>query len=145
MHPLGTKVYLLKRYSPSDSFCTFFFLRVYPLPLKCLIAHQDCIFLLLKNTVLWNIWVLYCNYNLKCHLFMWCKAEFSTSVLRAPLEIILTCWFSDHETVFIMLKTTYVCVSLDKLCVHAHVFVFWMTHDETQISQMFILTGLWTD
>jgi len=28
MQPLGTKVYLLKRYSPSDSFCTFF-LRVY--------------------------------------------------------------------------------------------------------------------
>jgi len=27
MQPLGTKVYLLKRYSPSDSFCTFF-LRV---------------------------------------------------------------------------------------------------------------------
>jgi len=25
MQPLGTKVYLLKRYSPSDSFCTFFF------------------------------------------------------------------------------------------------------------------------
>jgi len=24
MHPLGTKVYLLKRYSPRDSFCTFF-------------------------------------------------------------------------------------------------------------------------
>jgi len=24
MHPLGTKVYLLKRYSPNDSFCTFF-------------------------------------------------------------------------------------------------------------------------
>jgi len=24
MHPLGTKVYLLKRYHPSDSFCTFF-------------------------------------------------------------------------------------------------------------------------
>jgi len=24
MHPLGTKVYLLKRYSPSDSFWTFF-------------------------------------------------------------------------------------------------------------------------
>jgi len=24
MQPLGTKVYLLKRYSPSDSFCTFF-------------------------------------------------------------------------------------------------------------------------
>jgi len=24
MHPLGTKVYLLKRYRPSDSFCTFF-------------------------------------------------------------------------------------------------------------------------
>jgi len=23
MQPLGTKVYLLKRYSPSDSFCTF--------------------------------------------------------------------------------------------------------------------------
>jgi len=29
MQPLGTTVYLLKRYSPSDSFCTFFFLRVY--------------------------------------------------------------------------------------------------------------------
>jgi len=29
MHPLGTKVYLLKKYSPSDSFCPFFFLRVY--------------------------------------------------------------------------------------------------------------------
>jgi len=27
MQPLDTKVYLLKRYSPSDSFCTFF-LRV---------------------------------------------------------------------------------------------------------------------
>jgi len=25
MQPLGTPVYLLKRYSPSDSFCTFFF------------------------------------------------------------------------------------------------------------------------
>jgi len=25
MQPLGKKVYLLKRYSPSDSFCTFFF------------------------------------------------------------------------------------------------------------------------
>jgi len=25
MQPLGTKVYLLKRYSPSDGFCTFFF------------------------------------------------------------------------------------------------------------------------
>jgi len=24
MHPLGTKVYLLKRYRPSDSFRTFF-------------------------------------------------------------------------------------------------------------------------
>jgi len=24
MYPLGTKVYLLKRYCPSDSFCTFF-------------------------------------------------------------------------------------------------------------------------
>jgi len=24
MQPLGTKVYLLKMYSPSDSFCTFF-------------------------------------------------------------------------------------------------------------------------
>jgi len=27
MQPLGTKVYVLKGYSPSDSFCTFF-LRV---------------------------------------------------------------------------------------------------------------------
>jgi len=27
--PLGTKVYLLKRYSPSDSFCTFFSESVY--------------------------------------------------------------------------------------------------------------------
>jgi len=25
MHPIGTKVYLLKRYRPSDSFRTFFF------------------------------------------------------------------------------------------------------------------------
>jgi len=24
MHPLDTKVYLLKRYRPSDSFCSFF-------------------------------------------------------------------------------------------------------------------------
>jgi len=30
MQPLGTKVYLLKRYSPSDSFCTFFFESVLP-------------------------------------------------------------------------------------------------------------------
>jgi len=30
-HPLGKKVYLLKMYNPSDSFCTFFFLRVHML------------------------------------------------------------------------------------------------------------------
>jgi len=36
MQPLGSKVYLLKRYSPSDSFCTFF-LRVSILVLWCLV------------------------------------------------------------------------------------------------------------
>jgi len=32
MQPLGTKVYLLKRYTPSDSFCTFFSESVLPAP-----------------------------------------------------------------------------------------------------------------
>jgi len=34
MQPLGTKVYLLKRYSPSDGFCTFFFWECTTLRLK---------------------------------------------------------------------------------------------------------------
>jgi len=40
MQPLGTKVYLLKRYSPSDSFCTFFFWES-EVGLPCL-ADRDC-------------------------------------------------------------------------------------------------------
>jgi len=37
MQPLGTKVYLFKWYSPSDSFCTFF-LRV------CIYIYIKCVF-----------------------------------------------------------------------------------------------------
>ncbi len=38
------------------------------------------------------------EYILKCNLFLWCKAEFSASLLQStmshdPSEIILICWF----------------------------------------------------
>jgi len=58
---------------------------------------------------------------------MWCKAEFSTSVLRAPLEIILTCWFSDHETVFIMLKKLHIFVwtLINCVCMHMCLYFEW--------------------
>jgi len=50
MQPLGTKVYLLKRYSPSDSFCTFFSESVWTkLQLKSF-CKRFCIGLLI-NTI----------------------------------------------------------------------------------------------
>ncbi len=50
----------------------------------------------------WSFDVFYFlfKYILKCNLFLWCKAEFSASLLQSsvshdPSEIILICWFSD--------------------------------------------------
>ncbi len=63
-----------------------------------------------SKTVLWNnITILNNHFQyelfLKCNLFMWCKAEFSASLLQSsvshdPSEIILTCWFASQEKLF---------------------------------------------
>ncbi len=44
----------------------------------------------------WKIIVLHLIYILKYNLFMWCKAEFSASLLQShdSSEIILICWFA---------------------------------------------------
>jgi len=44
----------------------------------------------------------------KCNLFLWCKAEFSASLLQSsvshdPSEIILICWFAARETFLIII------------------------------------------
>ncbi len=49
-------------------------------------AHQGCIYLIkntIKTVILWNIITMYnkcflCEYIVKCNLFLWCKAEFSS-------------------------------------------------------------------
>jgi len=51
MHPLGTKVYLLKRYRPSDSFCTFFFSESVVQNMNILIIVSLC-YLMLRNGTL---------------------------------------------------------------------------------------------
>ncbi len=75
-------------------------------------AQQGLVFFI-KNTaktvILWNIFfTIYQNcflfdYILKCNLFLWCKAEFSASLLQAsvshdPSEIIQIFWFAAQET-----------------------------------------------
>ncbi len=67
-----------------------------------------------QNTViLWNNITVSNNcflfeYILKCNLFLWCKAEFSASLLESsvshdPSEIILICWFAAQETFFFII------------------------------------------
>ncbi len=48
---------------------------------------------------LWLVLWSRVTYILKCNLFLWCKAEFSASLLQSsvshdPPEIILICWFA---------------------------------------------------
>ncbi len=81
---------------------------------KSLLSYQGCIYLI-KNTVkLWNISTIsnncfLCEHMLKCNLFLWCKAEFSASLLQFsvshdPSEIILICWFAAQETFLIIIN-----------------------------------------
>ncbi len=47
------------------------------------------------------------EYHLKFNLFLWCKAEFSASLLQSsvshdPSEISLICWFAAQETFLII-------------------------------------------
>ncbi len=70
-----------------------------------------CHILLFKNAVktvmLWSIIITIWNncflieYTVKGHLFLWCAAEFSASLLqssesRDSSEIIIICWFAAH-------------------------------------------------
>ncbi len=70
-------------------------------------AHQSCIYLIKKyskTVIMWNNITIQnkCSlfqYILKCNLFIWCKAEFSASLLQSsvshdPSAIILICWFA---------------------------------------------------
>ncbi len=84
--------------------------------LKVSSAHQGCIYLI-KNTVkrvkLWNIITISNNYFqfeyiVKCNLFLWCKAEYSASLLQSsvsydPSEIILIWWFTAQDTFLIII------------------------------------------
>ncbi len=65
---------------------------------------------ILKNSFLFE-------YILKCNLFLWCKAEFS-SVSHDPSEIILICWFAAQETFIIKKNWKQLCclIFLWKLC-----------------------------
>ncbi len=59
------------------------------------------------------------EYILKCHLFIWCKADFSASLLQSsvshdPSEIIIICWFDAQDFFLIIIKcekssASYVC------------------------------------
>ncbi len=83
-------------------------------------AHQVCIYLIKnarKTVILWNIITIQNNcflfvYIVKCHFFLWCKAEFSASLLQSsvshdPSEIILIYWFAGQETfLIIIIKNT---------------------------------------
>jgi len=53
MQPLGTKVYLLKRYSPSDSFCTFFSesARTITIKITITITNDSALFILSLSTL----------------------------------------------------------------------------------------------
>ncbi len=49
-----------------------------------------------KNVILWKNKCFLCEYTLKCNLLLWCKAEFSASLLQSsvshdPSEIMLIC------------------------------------------------------
>ncbi len=51
--------------------------------------------------------VFYINVFKKCNLFLWCKAEFSASLLQSsvshdPSEIILKFWFAAQEALLII-------------------------------------------
>ncbi len=78
-------------------------------------ADQVCIDLIkntMKASILWNIMIikyfLYL-YIVKYNLFLWCKAEFSSSFLQSsvshdPSEIIIICWFAAQETFLIIIN-----------------------------------------
>ncbi len=93
-------------------------------------AHQGYIYLIKNKTViLWNIITISNNcflfeYIVKCNLFLWCKAEFSASLLQSsvshdPSEIILICWFNAQETFIINVENdwsaSYFCGKCDSL------------------------------
>jgi len=71
MQPLGTKVYLLKGYSPSDSFCTFFSESVYVVCHPVIPCKQKTVLILAsfktsvlchsKHTVLFSLFLLPCH------------------------------------------------------------------------------------
>ncbi len=63
-----------------------------------------------------------------CNLFLGCKAEFSASLLQSsvshdPSEIILICWFADHETFFIIKTVETVNIKTFKTVVLFNIFV----------------------
>ncbi len=80
--------------------------------LKVSFAHQGCIYLIkirkYYETLLQSKTnVFFFNLFVKYNLFLWCKAEFSASLLQSsvshdPSEIILICWFAAQETFLII-------------------------------------------
>ncbi len=88
-------------------------------------AHQGCIYLI-KNTVktliLWNTiynsWFLF-ECIVKCNLFLWCKAEFSASLLQSSVS---------HDPSNMLLKKHFRLLSMLKTVVLLHIFVETLMH-----------------
>ncbi len=73
-----------------------FGLEIFVMFVKVASAHQGYIYLIEKKK---------CLHVVKCNLFLWCKAEFSASLLQSsvshdPSEIILIYWFAAQKTFF---------------------------------------------
>ncbi len=78
-------------------------------------AQQGCIYLInniVKNCNIvkyYSLKELFSIYIVKYNWFLWCKAEFSASLLQStvshdPSEIILICWFAAQGTFLIIIN-----------------------------------------
>ncbi len=83
-------------------------------------AWWGCIKNCSKTVKLWNIITIwnYCfllEYIVKCNLFLWCKAEFSASLLQYsvshdPSEISLICWIAERFLIIIHVENSYAAI-----------------------------------
>ncbi len=83
-------------------------------------AWWGCIKNCSKTVKLWNIITIwnYCfllEYIVKCNLFLWCKAEFSASLLQSsvshdPSEISLICWIAERFLIIIHVENSYAAI-----------------------------------
>jgi len=107
VQPLGTKVYLLKRYSPSDSFCTFFsesVLCMYNFCLWTVTVFSSLLWVeysLLQPTLFWQALKEVCvekhNYSIACNYWMCLagsniKNSFTSDHICSFLSVVPNCY-----------------------------------------------------